>query len=140
VANAVARRLVVAPHRSGGQSQFVPQPVAAPNGQRLEATRTWILARLAEPLTVALMAGHAGMSLRTFSRRWQAESGTSPLHWLLRQRILAAQQLLETTDHDMARVASASGFGSVVSLRVHFRRELGTSPLAYRRAFTRAGD
>lgn len=137
VANAVARRLVVAPHRSGGQAQFVPQPVPEPSGATLESTRTWVLGRLAEPLTVGRMAAHAGMSLRTFARRWRAESGTSPLQWLLRQRILAAQQLLESTDLPMIRVAEACGFGSVVSLRAHFRRELGTSPLSYRRAFGR---
>jgi transcriptional regulator GlxA family with amidase domain len=140
VANAVARRLVVAPHRSGGQAQFVPQPVAEPSGRHLEATRAWILGRLGEPLTVRRMAEHAGMSLRTFARRWQGESGTSPLQWLLRQRILAAQQLLENSDHGMVRIAEACGFGSVVSLRVHFRRELSTSPLAYRRAFRQASD
>jgi transcriptional regulator GlxA family with amidase domain len=140
VANAIARRLVVAPHRSGGQAQFVPQPVAEPSGRRLEATRTWSLGRLGEPLTVGRMAEHAGMSVRTFARQWRAESGTSPLRWLLRQRILAAQQLLEETDHGSARIAAACGFGSVVSLRVHFRRELGTSPLAYRRAFRQDAD
>jgi transcriptional regulator GlxA family with amidase domain len=139
VANAVARRLVVAPHRSGGQAQFVPQPVAPPaSGARLEGTRGWMLARLAEPVTVARMAEHAGMPLRTFARRFRAESGTSPLHWLLRQRLLAAQQLLEETDLSVDRVAGRCGLGSAVSLRAHFRRELGTSPLAYRRAF-RAG-
>jgi transcriptional regulator GlxA family with amidase domain len=139
VANAVARRLVVAPHRSGGQAQFVPQPVSAPRGLQLEGTRGWMLARLPEPLTVARMAEHAGMPLRTFARRFRAETGTSPLHWLLRQRLLAAQQLLEETDESVDRVAGRCGIGSSVSLRAHFRRELGTSPLAYRRAF-RAGQ
>jgi transcriptional regulator GlxA family with amidase domain len=135
VANAVARRLVVAPHRSGGQAQFVVQPVAAPRGQRLEVTRSWVLGRLAEPLTVARMAKYSGRSLRTFARHFYEETGTSPLQWLLRHRILAAQQLLEQTDRSVDRIAADAGFGSAVSLRVHFRRELNTTPLAYRRAF-----
>lgn len=135
VANEVARRLVVAPHRSGGQAQFVLQPVAEPRGNRLEATRTWILDSLAEPLSVARMAKYAGRSLRTFARHFHEETGTSPLQWLLRHRILAAQQLLEQTDRSVDRVAADAGFGSAVSLRVHFRRELNTTPLAYRRAF-----
>ncbi len=139
VANAIARRLVVAPHRSGGQAQFVAQPVAEPTGQRLEPTRGWILERLGEPITVAGMAAHAHMSLRTFARRFRVETGTSPLQWLLRQRILAAQQLLEQTDRHVETIAGACGFGSAVSLRVHFRRELRTSPLAYRRAFRKSG-
>jgi len=135
VANAVARRMVVAPHRSGGQSQFVPQPVAAASGERLERTREWMLGRLGEPLTVTRMAAHARMPLRTFARHFREETGTSPLRWLLRYRILAAQQLLEQTDHSVERVARDCGFGSAISLRVHFRRALRTSPLAYRRAF-----
>jgi transcriptional regulator GlxA family with amidase domain len=135
VANAVARRLVVAPHRSGGQAQFVAQPVAEARGHRLESTRGWVMRRLAEPTTVGRMAEHAGMSLRTFARCFREETGTSPLQWLLRHRILAAQQLLEQTDHGVDRIAEMCGFGSAVSLRVHFRRELDTSPLAYRRAF-----
>jgi transcriptional regulator GlxA family with amidase domain len=135
LANEVARRLVVAPHRSGGQAQFVLQPVAEPRGQRLEGTRTWVLDRLAEPLTVARMAKHAGKSLRTFARHFHEETATSPLQWLLRHRILAAQRLLEQTDLSVDRVAGDAGFGSSVSLRVHFRRELNTTPLAYRRAF-----
>jgi len=137
VANAVARRMVVAPHRSGGQAQFVVQPVVAPRGAALEETRSWMAAHLGEPLTVEAMAKHAGMSGRTFARRFAEATGTSPLQWLLHQRIFAAQRLLEETDQHVERVADECGFGSAVSLRVHFRRELGTSPLAYRRAFRR---
>jgi transcriptional regulator GlxA family with amidase domain len=140
VANAVARRLVVAPHRSGGQAQFVVEPVPRKHGAgtALEGSRVWALERLARPLTVRQMAEHAGMSMRTFARRFAAETGTSPLQWLLRQRLLAAQQLLERTDEAVERVAAECGFGSAVSLRVHFRREFQTSPLAYRRAFRRS--
>lgn len=141
VANAVARRLVVAPHRSGGQAQFIPQPVAPPNGTRLEETRTWMMAGLADgTLTVARMAAHARMPLRSFVRHFAAESGTPPLRWLLRQRILAAQQQLELSDGGVDRVAESCGFGSAVSLRKHFRLALGTSPLAYRRSFRRRAN
>lgn len=135
VANAVARRLVVPAHRGGGQGQYVPRPVAAPDGRPLDATRAWALARLGEPLTVGRLAAHAGMPLRTFARRFAAETGTSPLRWLLRERVAAAQQRLEASDEPVGRVADACGFGSAASLRAHFGRELRTSPLAYRRAF-----
>lgn len=135
VANAVARRLVVAPHRAGGQAQFIPQPVADPVGRQLEPTREWARQRLGEPLTVARMARHAGMNVRSFARHFARETGTSPLRWLLRQRVLAAQQALETTDDRLERLAMRCGFGSAVSLRAHFRRAVGTSPLAYRRTF-----
>ena len=135
VANAVARRLVVPAHRSGGQAQYVTRPVAAPGGRPLDATRAWALTRLGEPLTVGHLAAHAGMPVRTFARRFAAETGTSPLQWLLRARLGAAQQRLETSDEPVGRVAGACGFGSPASLRAHFGRELRTSPLAYRRAF-----
>jgi AraC family transcriptional activator FtrA len=140
VANAVARRLVVAPHRAGGQAQFVVEPVSPRRGTALEDARCWAVERLEQPLTVRQMAQEAGMSMRTFARRFAAETGTSPLQWLLRQRLLAAQQLLENTDHPVERVATECGFGSAVSLRVHFRREFQTSPLGYRRAFRRGRD
>jgi transcriptional regulator GlxA family with amidase domain len=139
VANAVARRLVIPPHRSGGQAQYMAGPVPEPTGRELEPTRQWALARLAEPITVGAMARHAGVSLRTFARRFHHETGTTPLRWLLRSRVIAAQQLLEETDMAVERVASKCGFGSAVSLRAHFRRELGTSPLGYRRTFRARG-
>ena len=137
VANAVARRMVVPPHRSGGQAQFVAQPVASPRGAALEAMRSWMVQHVAAPLTVDVMAAHARMSRRTFARRFTAETGTSPLQWLLRQRIFAAQRMLEEGDDPVEHIARACGFGSAVSLRVHFHRELDTSPLAYRRSFRR---
>jgi transcriptional regulator GlxA family with amidase domain len=140
VANAVARRLVVPAHRSGGQAQYVPRPVAAAGAQPLDATRAWALARLGEPLTVGRLAAHAGLPLRTFTRRFGAETGTTPLQWLLRERLATAQERLETTDEPVERVAAACGFGSAASLRAHFGRELRTSPLAYRRAFRATAD
>lgn len=140
LANAVARRLVVPPHRSGGQAQFIPEPVAHPQGDSLERTRGWMLERLGDPLTVAAMAAHAGLSVRTFARRFAQETGSAPMRWLLRQRVLRAQQLLETTTASIERIARGVGFGAAVSLRTQFQRALRTSPAAYRRSFrARAG-
>lgn len=135
VANAVARRMVTVPYRSGGQAQFVSPMASAETGRRLDATRTWMLHRLGDSLTLNRMAKNAGMSVRTFARHFRGETGASPLQWLVRQRIVAAQQLLEKSDRSVVRIAESCGFGSAVSMRVHFRREIKTSPVAYRRAF-----
>jgi transcriptional regulator GlxA family with amidase domain len=135
VANAVARRIVVAPHRDGGQAQFVEAPVPVVDEHGLEPTRAWATQRLREPLTVAAMARHAACSERTFARRFRAETGTTPLQWLLGQRVLHARRLLEATDLPVEHVADAAGFGTAASLRSHFRRATATTPLAYRRTF-----
>jgi transcriptional regulator GlxA family with amidase domain len=135
VANAVARRMVVAPQRPGGQAQFIEAPV--PPGGGLARTRAWALERLGEPLTVERLAAHASVSVRTFERQFRAETGLPPARWLHQQRLLLARRLLETTDEPVERVARRAGFGSPVSLRTHFRRALGTSPLVYRRTFRR---
>jgi transcriptional regulator GlxA family with amidase domain len=134
-ANAIARGMVVAPHRSGGQAQFAEAPVPAADDGSLERTRRWMLAHLSEPLTGDALARHAGVSPRTFARRFAAETGTTPLQWLLAQRVLLARRLLETTDEPVARVAALAGFGDALSLRKHFGRATGAAPLAYRRAF-----
>jgi transcriptional regulator GlxA family with amidase domain len=112
VANAIARRMVVAPLREGGQAQFVPAPAGAERGGTLGATRAWALERLHEPLPVAVLARHAGWSERTFLRRFRAETGTSPLQWLHAARIRLARELLEATDLPVEHVASRAGFGS----------------------------
>ena len=135
VANAVARHLVVPPHRDGGQAQFVDRPVASLPQRRLEPTREWMLNRLAGPLTVAEMARHAGYSERSFARHFRAETGATPLQWLLAQRVLVARRLLETTDLSVDEIAREVGFGAAVTLRLHFRRLVGTTPTAYRRTF-----
>jgi transcriptional regulator GlxA family with amidase domain len=135
VANAVARRIVVAPHRDGGQAQFVEAPLPVVEARGLAATRAWAARRLREPLTVAAMARHAACSERTFARRFRAETGTTPLQWLLGQRVLHARRLLEATDLPVEHVADAAGFGTAASLRSHFRRATATTPLAYRRTF-----
>jgi transcriptional regulator GlxA family with amidase domain len=136
-ANRAARRVVVAPHRDGGQAQFIDRPVPAATERGLEATRAWILERLHEPLTVEAMAAHAGFAPRTFARRFRQETGTTPLQWLLARRVDHARRLLEATDLPVEQVAGRAGFGTAVNLREHFRRATATTPTAYRRAFSR---
>jgi len=137
VAAQIARRTVVAPHRDGGQAQFVARPIAddAGAGASLEATRAWALDRLDRPLDVTTLAREACMSPRSFARRFRQETGTTPAQWVLDQRTRVAQGLLETTDLPVEHVAVCSGFGSATSLRTHFGRRLATTPTAYRRAF-----
>jgi transcriptional regulator GlxA family with amidase domain len=130
----VARRMVAAPHREGGQAQFIKRPVLDEPGS-LEPTRRWAAERLAEPLDVAAMARHAGVSPRTFARRFREETGTTPLRWLLAQRVLEARRLLEESDMPIEDVAWRAGFGTAASLREHFRRATETTPTGYRRSF-----
>jgi transcriptional regulator GlxA family with amidase domain len=134
----VARHMVAAPHREGGQSQFF-RPEAPSLGGSLEPTRRWALERLAEPLDVASMARHAGVSPRTFARRFREETGTTPLQWLLTQRVLEARRLLEESDLPVEDLAWRCGFGTAASLREHFRRATATTPTAYRRSFQPVG-
>ena len=138
VANAVARRMVVPPHRDGGQAQFVDLPVApAEGGDPLSETLGWMLEHLDLPLSVGQLARRTAMSPRTFARRFRAATGTTPHRWILGQRVLLAQRLLETTDEPVAMVAARCGFATTAGLRMHFRRELGASPLTYRHTFRR---
>ncbi len=130
----VARRMVAAPHREGGQAQFIKRPPAEEAGS-LEPTRRWAAERLDEPLDVAAMARHAAVSPRTFARHFREETGTTPLRWLLSQRVLEAQRLLEESDLSIDDVAWRAGFGTAASLREHFRRATATTPTAYRRSF-----
>jgi transcriptional regulator GlxA family with amidase domain len=133
LANAIARRIVVPPHRDGGQAQYVEQPL--PSGGSLAATRAWALERLHEPLTVKDLAAHAHVSERTFARRFHAETGVAPLQWLLAQRVDAARAALEAGDASVDEIAHRCGFGTAANLRKHFRRHVATTPTAYRRAF-----
>lgn len=137
VAGAIARRTVVAPHRDGGQAQFVQRPIDDPGdaGRSLEPTRAWALSRLREPLDVDRLARQACMSPRSFARHFRLQTGTTPAQWILDQRTRAAQHLLESTDLPVEHVAAESGFGSAGTLRAHFGRRLATTPTAYRRAF-----
>ncbi|MGV9693636.1 GlxA family transcriptional regulator [Streptomyces sp. NPDC003444] len=133
----VARSMVTAPFRTGTQAQFIehPTPRADRDADALAAVRAHALAHLAAPHTVASLAAVAGMSPRSFARHFQATTGTTPLHWLITQRVAAAQKLLELTDHPLPEVARRAGFGSEVTMRQHFASHLSTSPRAYRNAF-----
>ncbi|MBT2441771.1 helix-turn-helix domain-containing protein [Streptomyces sp. ISL-36] len=138
VANAVARRLVVPPHRAGGQAQFVATPVPEPRSHSLDALFSWVSARLDRPLTVEDLARRANMSSRNLARHFHAVTGTTPLRWLSTQRIRRAQELLETTDDSIDTIAAATGMGTATTLRRHFHRTLGVPPDAYRRTFRSA--
>lgn len=134
-ANLVARRLVVSPHRDGGQAQFISHKVSVEDDTSLVATTTWAIERLNEPLTVAQLAEHAHMTARTFARRFRDELGLPPLQWLTHQRVLLAQELLETTQLPIDAVAHRCGFGSAATLRHHFSRATRTTPSKFRDTF-----
>ncbi|PJJ65469.1 transcriptional regulator GlxA family with amidase domain [Compostimonas suwonensis] len=135
LSNQVARRLVAAPYRSGGQAQFVPRSVPEPLGEFFAATRHWALERLETPLTVAELARHARVSTRTFSRRFLDDTGYTPMQWILRARIDFARELLERSDLGVEQIAARVGLGTGANLRLHFHRVLGTSPSEYRHTF-----
>jgi transcriptional regulator GlxA family with amidase domain len=135
VANGIARRMVVPPHRDGGQAQFVERPLPECADGPLAGLFGWLERHLHLPVTVDDLAARAHMSPRTFARRFVQETGTTPLRWLTGQRILLAQQLLEETDETVDLIAERSGFGNATALRHHFRIWRGTTPNAYRRMF-----
>ena len=135
VANMFARRMVVPPHRDGGQSQFVVQPIAIRTNDRIASVADWMAGNLRAAITIAALADRAAMSVRTFTRRFRAATGTAPIEWLIRLRVRRAQDLLETSDASIDQVAYESGFGAPETLRHHFRRVVGTSPSAWRSAF-----
>ncbi|MER7456375.1 helix-turn-helix domain-containing protein [Micromonospora sp. NPDC126480] len=138
VANAVARRLVVPPHRAGGQAQFVTTPVPARDDHPLGDLLPWAMERLDRPLTVEDLARRANMSSRNLARQFKAATGGTPLHWLATQRIRRAQELLENTDDSIDAIARAAGMGTATTLRRHFNRTVGVPPDAYRRTFRSA--
>jgi transcriptional regulator GlxA family with amidase domain len=135
VANAIARRMVVPPHRDGGQAQFIERPLPRTRCDTVGEALGWMERHLDREMTVEQLAERAHMSPRTFARRFQQETGTTPYRWLLRQRVLLAQELLEATNETVDNVAGRAGFGSAAGLRHHFLRTLGTTPNAYRRTF-----
>ncbi|WP_433258985.1 GlxA family transcriptional regulator [Streptosporangium sp. CA-135522] len=137
VANQLARRMVVPAHRPGGQAQFIDLSVPTTDDEGLGSVLEWARERLDQPLTVEDMARQAAMSPRTFYRRLQAATGTTPLQWLLNERLGRAQGLLETTDLPIEKVGELSGLGTANNLRHHFLRQVGVSPSDYRRAFPR---
>jgi transcriptional regulator GlxA family with amidase domain len=140
VANAIARRMVVPPHRDGGQAQYIDRPVPATPADSLARVLGWMQRHLDEPVTVGQLADRAHMSPRSFARRFVQETGTSPQRWLTGQRILLAQELLEETDETVDVIAGRSGFGNATVLRHHFRQLRHTTPHAYRRAFRPSGS
>jgi transcriptional regulator GlxA family with amidase domain len=135
VANRVARYCVVPPWREGGQSQFIDRHVPEEGADGTAPARAWALRRLHEPLDLATLAARARMSVRTFSRKFRAETGQSPGSWLTQQRVRHAMHLLESTDLAVDAVADRAGLGTGASLRQHMRAAHGVSPLAYRKTF-----
>ncbi|MFD8419756.1 GlxA family transcriptional regulator [Streptomyces sp. NPDC059466] len=139
VANDVARRTVVPPHRDGGQAQYVQRPVPEPQAATTTAARAWALDRLGEPIQLRDMAAQESMSVRTFTRRFREEVGVSPGQWLTQQRVERARQLLESSDLSVDQVARDAGFGTAQSMRQHLQAVLGVTPTAYRRTFRSSG-
>ncbi len=135
VANRVARHCVVPPWREGGQAQFIEQAPSVARDETVSRVRTWCLEHLEEDLAVTTLAKLAGMSVRTFTRRFRTETGQAPGEWIIAQRVQRAQHLLETTDLPMETVAARAGLGGAVSLRAHMRARAGVSPTDYRRTF-----
>jgi AraC family transcriptional regulator, transcriptional activator FtrA len=135
VVQAIARRMVVPPHRAGGQKQYVETPVPKRQSSTLEPVLTWMMANLDRPVTVVELAERAHMAPRTFARRFRAEAGATPHDWLTTQRVLLARRLLEETDLTVDAIAVRAGFGNAAALRHHFTSRVGAGPNAYRTTF-----
>lgn len=138
VATTIARRMVVPPHRDGGQRQYIEQPVPECSGDSLADLLEYLTGHLGEEHSVRSLARRAAMSERTFARRFVAETGMSPAKWIAAQRISLARELLEDTALSIEQVADHSGFGSAAGLRHHFIRRVGVAPAEYRRTFSTA--
>ncbi|WP_372871944.1 helix-turn-helix domain-containing protein [Shewanella sp.] len=134
MANQVARRLVLSPHRSGGQAQFVQTPVPR-RPDAFSATLDWALSRLDEVISVEQLAAKSHMSRRSFDRRFRLATGTSPKLWLLQHRLDSAKRLLEETNLGLDAVAAQAGLGQALNLRLHFQKQLGITPSQYRQQF-----
>jgi len=137
VANQVARRLVIAPHRDGGQAQFLQRPIEVAERNSVSVLMEKIRRRLNEPLRISQLARLAMMSERTFMRRFRAATGLSPVEWITGQRLERARELLEGTRLSIDQIAARTGLGTASTLRHHFRRKVGVSPVEYRRRFSR---
>jgi transcriptional regulator GlxA family with amidase domain len=135
VANDVARRTVVPPHRDGGQAQYIQRPIPEPQQATTAAARAWALERLHEPIQLRDMAAQESMSVRTFTRRFREEAGVSPGQWLTQQRVERARQLLESSALSVDQIAHDAGFGTAQSMRQHLQAALGVTPTVYRRTF-----
>jgi AraC family transcriptional regulator, transcriptional activator FtrA len=139
IANRVARRLVMPPHREGGQAQFIPEPIRKTTNGGLAPVLTWLEANLHRELSVPELAKRAAMSPRTFARQFRRQTGTTPHQFLTHLRLLAAQRRLEQSSDSMDEIAEAVGWQTAATMRLHFARELRTSPMAYRRRFSTLG-
>ena len=139
-AAAAARRMVVPPHRSGGQAQFVRSPVPDCEAETLGPLLVWITENLGQPLNVEALAAQVNMSPRTFARRFRDETGSTPHAWITNQRVLRAEELLEVTDRSVDRIAADVGFANAATLRHHFTRARSISPQQYRRSFCSLGE
>jgi transcriptional regulator GlxA family with amidase domain len=135
VARRVARRMVMPPHRDGGQAQYVDVPIRTETADTLAPLLEELLESLADQHTIESLARRCSMSPRTFARRFRQETGTTPHAWLTQQRILLARRMLEASDDPIETVATRSGFPTAAMLRHHFTQVVGTSPAAYRRTF-----
>ena len=135
IARKVARRMIMAPHRDGGQAQYLDVPIRTHEADTLAPLLDELLDSLADEHTIESLASRCAMSPRTFARRFRAETGTTPHLWLTQQRILLARRMLESGDDPIEAVASRTGFGTATMLRHHFTRIVGTSPTTYRRQF-----
>jgi AraC family transcriptional regulator, transcriptional activator FtrA len=135
IANTLARRLVIPPHREGGQAQYIEQPLPASGSRSLGSSLDWAREHLELPLTVEDLARQAMMSPRTYARRFRETTGTTPLQWLCAERVRRAQDLLENTDNTIERIATLCGFGSAHQMRTHFTRINHVTPHAYQRTF-----
>jgi transcriptional regulator GlxA family with amidase domain len=140
VASMVARRMVVPPQREGGQAQFIARPVPDCAAETLGPLLTWIAENLAEDHSVDVLARRAHMSARTFARRFRAETGATPHAWVTNQRVIAAEELLVSSDASIEWIASEVGFGNAATMRQHFARVRGISPQGYRQSFSCVGD
>ena len=140
VANTVARRMVVPPHRDGGQAQYIeqPMPTSVDVEADLRAVLQWVEGNLERQLTVDELARRAAMTPRTFARRFKAATGTTPLQWILHQRVVASQRMLEVTTMSVDEIAATVGFGSAAAMRQHFTKVVGSTPSAYRATFRHA--
>ncbi|MGH3439363.1 MAG: helix-turn-helix domain-containing protein [Sciscionella sp.] len=135
IANILARRMVMPPHRDGGQAQYVQHAAPHLRAAGLDPVLDWARTHLADPLTVDDLAAQAAMSPRTFARHFHAATGTTPLQWLLAERVRRAEELLESTEDTLARIATRCGFGSAQRLRHHFTRAHHVTPHQYRSVF-----
>lgn len=136
LATKLARRMVVPPHRDGGQAQYVEAPMPrTPQAPTLEPVLTWLVEHLDQQVTVDELAARVHMAPRTFARRFRAETGTTPLDWITNQRVLLARRLLEDTGLGVETIAMRAGFGDAAAMRHHFTRRVGATPQAYRVTF-----